>query len=220
MAEPPPTHEGEEGCDHDGSRAGGSAGAGSRGSDADDALAGNGSPRNIPHEALLEWAAAIAADSASLIASYDPIPEELESIICEVARSGATSGYPWDALRFLLARKVEAVLRDFVKESKDLDMEEGELFDRQIIEPLMHSLLEPRRTGAPFTAQRLCELLTQPRPTYTSAKRYLFALQRVILVTATEELLASDKWEINVTASLASATRKRKLPPELANGVV
>jgi len=144
-----------------------------------------GAQRNA-HLVLLEFAA--AAESGA-VPSPEPLTEELESIICHVAKTGAASGYPWDALRLLLARKLEHVLCDFWRDAPDVQLLEGQSFEVAAVEPLSRSLLEPRREGAPFTAQRLCELLSEPRLIYKSTRKYLYALQRAILVTVTEEAL-------------------------------
>mmetsp|Transcript_52542 Transcript_52542/g.168451 ORF Transcript_52542/g.168451 Transcript_52542/m.168451 type:complete len:194 (+) Transcript_52542:52-633(+) len=180
-----------------------------------------GTPRSA-HTVLLEFA---AAAKAGALPSPDQITEDLESIIREVAQTGVVNGYSWDALRLLLARKLEHVLNDFWREVPDVQVQEGETFERAAVEPLTRSLLEPRREGAPFTVQRLCELLTEPRLLYKSTRKYLYAVQRAVLVTMTEEALAQQAPEAEATAGGTSnggmvAGRKRKLPPELSNGVV
>lgn len=239
---------------------------------AEPALSGGegGTPRSA-HAVLLEFAAAAqaAASSGSAAGAENgavpnggaiaeagapphcpAVTEELEAIIRDVAQSGSVNGYAWDSLRWLLARKVEHVLGEFWRDSPDVAVQEGESFERTAVEPLTRSLLEPRREGAPFTAQRLCELLAEPRLLYKSTRKYLYALQRAVLVTMTEEALAQVPLASALPAeglgvpvppadaaaaghaapaadaaageAVAGATagRKRKLNPELANGVV
>mmetsp|Transcript_39260 Transcript_39260/g.117337 ORF Transcript_39260/g.117337 Transcript_39260/m.117337 type:complete len:246 (+) Transcript_39260:86-823(+) len=234
---------------------------------------GEGSaPRSSAHKVLLEFAAASqaaasqsagagaeagsspsagAAVEAGAVPHTPAVTEELEGIIRDVAQTGSVNGYPWDSLRWLLARKVEHVLGEFWRDVPDVSVQEGESFERTVVEPLTRSLLEPRREGAPFTAQRLCELLTEPRLLYKSTRKYLYALQRAVLVTMTEEALlqmplgstapvaalavpdvdatpagqaapagAADAPAGDAAAAGTSAGRKRKLPQELANGVV
>eukprot|EP00929_Paragymnodinium_shiwhaense_P095992 TRINITY_DN57395_c0_g1_i1.p1 TRINITY_DN57395_c0_g1~~TRINITY_DN57395_c0_g1_i1.p1 ORF type:complete len:284 (-),score=77.16 TRINITY_DN57395_c0_g1_i1:47-898(-) len=148
---------------------------------------GHGSPTARPHTQLLEFAA--AANNGQ---SPEGIPEELESVMRDVANTGAVTNYPWDALRVLLAKKMELVLAEFWRETPDVDVKEGQTFECMAVEPLTRSLLEPRREGAPFTVQRLCELLADPRHrgVYKSTRRYMYALQRAVVCTATEEMLA------------------------------
>lgn len=147
-----------------------------------------GSPQ-IAHSGLLEFAA--AAKAGNLLSPDTEFTEELDGIIREVAETGITNGYPWDALRQLLARKVEVVLGDFWRDVPDVQLQEGESFEGIVIEPLRLSLLEPRREGAPFTVQRLCELLVEPRLVYKSTRKFLYAVQRAILVSSTEEAVVA-----------------------------
>jgi len=175
---------------------------------------GEGSTPPIGHSALLEFAALAKADSPL---QADCITEELESIVAEIARSGLTTTYPWDALSHLLARKMERVLEDFWRDSPDVKLQDGESFEQTTIKPLMASILEPSREGAPFTVQRLCELLVEPRRIYKSTRRFLYALQRALVISATEEAIA-NRTPLDLS-SLATGL-KRKLPDDLANGYV
>mmetsp|Transcript_38173 Transcript_38173/g.105224 ORF Transcript_38173/g.105224 Transcript_38173/m.105224 type:complete len:237 (-) Transcript_38173:185-895(-) len=222
---------------------------------------GEGDTPRSAHDGLVQFAAAAKAAIAGgnagglpeLSAGNVPIPEDLESLICDVAKTGSVNSYPWDALRLLLARKVELVLGEFWRDAPDVEVQEGESFERAAVEPLMRSLLEPRREGPPFTVQRICELLSEPRLVYKSTRRYLYALQRAVLVTATEEVLAQQQqqrqpqlWQMpplpdgggisaappsptgaSLDSTVAAATgasngagKKRKLSPELSNGIV
>lgn len=128
--------------------------------------------------------------AASATSERVPLTGELEAIIRDVARTGATTAYPWGSLRLLLARKLELVLADFWREVPDLQLSDGESFERAAVEPLTQSLLEPRREAPPFTTQRLCELLAEPRVTYKSTRRYLYALQRSVVITLPESEVA------------------------------
>lgn len=242
---------------------------------------GESGTQRSAHAVLVEFAAAAQAAAQAAAsqgagtspeagaAAHSPaVTEELEGIIRDVAQTGSVNGYPWDSLRWLLARKVEHVLGEFWREVPDVQVQEGESFERMAVEPLTRSLLEPRREGPPFTAQRICELLAEPRLIYKSTRKFLFALQRAILVTMTEEALSqvplltavpiaaltvpavpavdsavaagaapafgeevqgqgqaasaggAEASAGEAVAAGTSAGRKRKLPPELANGVV
>lgn len=169
----------------------------------------NGDEGTTPRSAqsgLLEFAA--ASKAGALPSPPVKLSEELEGIIRVVAETGATSDFPWDALRHLLARKVEFVLGDFWRDAPDLQLQEGESFELTNVEPLRQSLLEPWRDGPPFTVQRLCELLYQPRRIYKSTRKYLYALQRAILVTTTEEasvLAAPEPAQLTTSTAAAAA---------------
>eukprot|EP00438_Fugacium_kawagutii_P018350 Skav224071 [mRNA] locus=scaffold432:57103:59019:+ [translate_table: standard] len=73
------------------------------------------------------------------------------------------------AAKLFEAAKLEKVLADFWREVPDLKLPAGETFVAAV-EPLTRSLLEPRREGAPWTTQRLCELLAKPRSGYKSTR--------------------------------------------------
>lgn len=150
---------------------------------------GEGTAPRSAQSGLLEFAA--AAKVGALSSPDAQLTNELEEIIRDVAKTGVTTSYPWDALRQLLVRKVELVLVEFWRNVPDLQLQEGESFEATAVEPLRQSLLEPQREGAPFTVQRLCELLMEPRGIYKSTRKYLYAVQRAILVTSTEEALAA-----------------------------
>eukprot|EP00930_Biecheleria_cincta_P003418 TRINITY_DN104353_c0_g1_i1.p1 TRINITY_DN104353_c0_g1~~TRINITY_DN104353_c0_g1_i1.p1 ORF type:complete len:272 (-),score=58.35 TRINITY_DN104353_c0_g1_i1:116-868(-) len=152
--------------------------------------------------ALLEFASE-AVKAGALPGHEGALSEELEGIIRSVAQTGAAHCYPWDALRLLLARKVECVLSDFYRDAPDLPLREGETFQGQTVEPLTRSLLEPQREGAPWTTQRLCELLAEPRSSYTSTRKYVYALQRTVLVTSTEEAIHPQPRSQGSAGSLA-----------------
>jgi len=163
------------------------------------------------HAALLEFAAGAgghdstisAAESAAATATgasagaAAALPEELESIIREVAATGGARDYPWDALRLLLARKIELVLREFWKEAPDLPVAENTSFELCAVEPMTRSIMEARREGPPFTVQRLCELLAEPRHLYKSTRKFMLALQRTLLVMSTEEVSVSKSPAVN-----------------------
>lgn len=184
---------------------------------------------------LMEFAA--AAQAGAIPGGSDaPLTEELEAIVREVARTGTTNGFPWESLRRLLARKVELTLADHWRETQDVVLQEGDNFETTVVEPLTRSLLEPRREGAPFTLQRLCELLVEPKGIYKTTRKYLYAVQRAILITSTEEATIDAPAALDATVAPvmvgpapepapavvqgAPESRKRKLPEELSNGVV
>ncbi|CAL1130476.1 unnamed protein product [Cladocopium goreaui] len=100
--------------------------------------------------------------AAGTLSEEVTLSEELEGIIRGLAENGAAACYPWDALRILLAAKLEKVLADFWREAPDLKLREGETFGAAV-EPLTRSLLEPRREGRwPSAASRCGSSLWVP----------------------------------------------------------
>eukprot|EP00747_Dinoflagellata_sp_TGD_P211685 gnl/TRDRNA2_/TRDRNA2_84894_c0_seq1.p1 gnl/TRDRNA2_/TRDRNA2_84894_c0~~gnl/TRDRNA2_/TRDRNA2_84894_c0_seq1.p1 ORF type:complete len:259 (-),score=74.39 gnl/TRDRNA2_/TRDRNA2_84894_c0_seq1:88-822(-) len=169
---------------------------------------GDGKPS--AHARLLEFAA------AGLTGRGDAIPEELEDVIREVAKTGAVDSYPWESMRMLLARKAQSVLDDFWRDAPDVELREGDSFELAIVEPITRSLLEPRRAGAPFTAQRICELLSEPRRVYKSTKRFLYALHRSLVVEATEESLLNRSCRAAKTAAAPAKEDVAEAVPAVA----
>lgn len=180
-------------------------------------------PAVVSQGAMRRSLAEFATCAAKSAATPPPLADELESVIIEVAKTGNVAGFPWQSLKKLLARKIELTLADSWRGVPDVPLREGDDFERAVIEPLTRSLLEPRRDGAPFTVQRLCELLSVHRNGYKSTRKYLYALQRAVLATSTEETLVDDCGRILACGAreqspAAGESRKRKLAPELANG--
>jgi serine/threonine-protein phosphatase 4 regulatory subunit 2 len=194
---------------------------------------------SIPRSA---WAAALASFAQSMQDGRPgrvPLPEDIELVIRDVASNGDISAYPWEDLRVALARKLELVLVEFWEDVKDVQLKADVTFTNAYIRPLTSSLMKPVRDGAPFTVQRLCELLSEPHKQYRSTRKYLYAVQRMLLIQLTEEEVVEASNGFIAGAHLAAAAvppaapndprlveamevvgQKRKLPPELQNGTV
>merc|ERR1712032_1632098 len=82
----------------------------------------------------------------------------------------------------LIAAKIQQVCTEYYEVTKDVDVT-GESYDT-ILKRLM-TLLE-EFPNAPFTAQRLCELLLDPHRIYTTSTRKLMnALEKLLTVSST-----------------------------------
>jgi serine/threonine-protein phosphatase 4 regulatory subunit 2 len=166
------------------------------------------------------------------------IPDELELVVRDIAVTGDLSAYPWEDLRVLLVRKMELVLAEFWEDVKDVQVKADATFVDACVHPLSQSLMKPLRDGAPFTVQRFCELLAEPRKQYKSTRKYLYALQRMLCVYLTEDEIVEASNCVFVGSRFSAAAlrppvattmgtqvtevvgQKRKLPEELANGTV
>jgi len=202
-------------------------------------LGGGSTPRSVRLAALAAFAKAVQEGQPGPAI----LPGELESIVHEVALSGDLPGYPWEDLRVLIAQKMDLVLRSFFDEVQDVQVKADANFADAFIRPLTQSLMKPLRDGAPFTVQRLCELLVEPRKQYKSTRKYLYALQRLITVQLSEDEVREAANAFIVGANLSAANvppptgaslpgvgapvvateavgQKRKLPEELQNGTV
>lgn len=134
------------------------------------------------------------------------IPKELEDYLQYVAKTGETI-FKWSSLKYLFREKLLSVIKHFNEDSPRL---EGELGPQPIAsrhyrsyltcdppaeipnypnvdpfnyETMKSSLLERLDlfTAAPFTVQRLCELLIDPRKQYSRIDKFMRALEKNIL---------------------------------------
>jgi len=117
----------------------------------------------------------------------EEIPEILEKYLNNVARSGDIV-HKWENLRPFLKKKIEIIATEF---------NETYPFDRETNQPNVKpfDFDEVKRnilngidsfTGAPFTIQRICELLTDPYRHYKRADKFLKGLEKNVMVISEE----------------------------------
>ncbi|XP_030381823.1 serine/threonine-protein phosphatase 4 regulatory subunit 2 isoform X2 [Scaptodrosophila lebanonensis] len=109
------------------------------------------------------------------------IPKELEDYLQYVAKTGDTI-FKWSSLKYLFREKLLHVIKHFNEDSPRLE-------DPFNYETMKSSLLERLDlfNAAPFTVQRLCELLIDPRKQYSRIDKFMRALEKNILVVSTIE---------------------------------
>ncbi|GAA5986242.1 hypothetical protein JCM5350_007597 [Sporobolomyces pararoseus] len=66
-------------------------------------------------------------------------------------------------------------------------------------------------TGPPFTIQRLCELLLNPRSCYKSLSKYLRAINRVLSVTSEQSVFTEDSSDDPLLAAAVASTSAETL---------
>lgn len=133
-----------------------------------------------------------------VVATPPPIPVELECIVQDIATTGKIH-YPWRNMRILLAAKLEQCCHTSWKENPEKYYETIEEFEEQVLKPMSRSLTDERRSGPPFTAQRMCELLVNRTKTYKSTRKYCAALEKMMVVSSRDP-------------SAMEQSRKRKAP--------
>lgn len=110
-------------------------------------------------------------------------------MIAEVALTGLRR-YHWQLLSPILHRLLDAALDSFTS----IDLGEGEagpprpMPDGSTLEQSrtsLHSMLDDFSLEAPFTIQRLCELILEPRKQYQRIDKFIVAVERLLLVTST-----------------------------------
>ena len=119
----------------------------------------------------------------------DCVCAQQDAVLQEIAASGE-SKYEWAALKPLLASKVEQACREYYETSQDIDeSKNGDTFDAVLKRTL--SLLDAF-PNAPFTLQRLCELLLDPRKPYrTSTRKLMSAIEKLLSVSSTVPVMSA-----------------------------
>ncbi|XP_040154452.1 serine/threonine-protein phosphatase 4 regulatory subunit 2 [Anopheles arabiensis] len=117
------------------------------------------------------------------------IPRELEDYLNFVARTGDTL-YRWVLVKPLFREKLVNVITDFHHNTPSIaDIPQCPNVDPFNFERMKRALLERLDSfnSAPFTVQRICELLTEPRKQYTRIDKFMRAVEKNILVVSTQE---------------------------------
>lgn len=120
------------------------------------------------------------------------IPRELEEYLKFVAKTGDPV-YQWSLIKSLFREKLINVITEFYESRSPvaIDLESPpsrnvEMFNYDLMKSFILEKLEAF-ASAPFTLQRICELLTSPRKEYTRIDKYMRALEKNILVVSTTE---------------------------------
>lgn len=117
------------------------------------------------------------------------IPKELDDYLCFVAKTGDTV-YRWPMIKHLFREKLMQVIKDFYESTPSIaDLPQDPNVDPFNYESMKNALLERLElfNAAPFTVQRICELLTDPRKQYSRIDKFMRAIEKNILVVSTTE---------------------------------
>lgn len=116
------------------------------------------------------------------------IPQELNEYLAYVARTGDPV-YQWPLVKCLFKEKLINVITDFYETTPGIEIPPYPNVDPFNYDIMKNSLLErlDSFTSAPFTVQRLCELLTFPRKQYNRIDKFMRAIEKNILVVSTRE---------------------------------
>jgi serine/threonine-protein phosphatase 4 regulatory subunit 2 len=114
--------------------------------------------------------------------------DELRSIL-EVSAMTGLYWHNWDELCTLLLFRLKQVLQEYYKSHIDVavgpprPLVTGESY--QELEDRLTTGLKSFTDGAPFTLQRLCEILLNPRDRYPNLDKVALAFEKLLLVTST-----------------------------------
>ncbi|XP_075526797.1 protein phosphatase 4 regulatory subunit 2-related protein [Dermacentor variabilis] len=116
------------------------------------------------------------------------IPSVLDEYLGHIAKTGDTL-FPWHKLKPLLCRKLELVMNEFHKVSPTDDLPALPNVEVFKYEEMKEKVLEAVNcfNSAPFTIQRLCELVVDPRKHYKRTDKFMRGLEKNVLVVSTIE---------------------------------
>ncbi|CAF1347064.1 unnamed protein product [Rotaria magnacalcarata] len=111
---------------------------------------------------------------------------ELEQILIEIAKTGYSS-HPWEKIKPLYLKKLSAVLNEFNTESNMDKLDTHPNVDQSTFEELKSDIIERINSfeNAPFTIQRLCELILSPRANYRRTDKFIRGLTKCVSVVTT-----------------------------------
>jgi len=150
-----------------------------------------------------------------------PVPAELRHVVEDMSRTGVPN-FEWPLLRPLLTASLADCLDTFHKAHPGLQAEsnadrsdaESKNVDPEFEEGKVR-LLETLKgfSGAPFTLQRLCELILKPGLYYTHVNKLMFGLAKLLSVTSVLEVElpeASTDTPINSSAPVDPRDEENK----------
>lgn len=116
------------------------------------------------------------------------IPKELEEYLSWVAKTGDPV-YQWPLIKALFREKLLRVMTDFYENCPTLELAPCPNVEQFNYDNMKSALLERLESfaNAPFTVQRICELLTAPRKEYNRVDKFMRAIEKNILVVSTRE---------------------------------
>ncbi|KAK9512530.1 hypothetical protein O3M35_000933 [Rhynocoris fuscipes] len=116
------------------------------------------------------------------------IPRELDDYLGYVAKTGDPV-FKWSIIKCLFREKLLSVITDFYESTLTIELPPCPNVDTFNYERMKANLLERLDSfhGAPFTVQRISELLTNPRKEYNRADKFMRAIEKNILVVSIRE---------------------------------
>ncbi|XP_004349161.1 hypothetical protein CAOG_02411 [Capsaspora owczarzaki ATCC 30864] len=144
--------------------------------------------------------------------------EECTNIIQEIAQSGEAGAYNWNHLKHLIAYRLDKLVTEFEEGAKDFAASEvqHQNFAKQK-EQLVQLLLG--FSAAPFTLQRLCELLLDASRFYKRTPKLLRGLEKLVLVNTTQPVShALGRMSVSFVNGVFQATLSAPSQPAVDQG--
>ncbi|GCC20472.1 serine/threonine-protein phosphatase 4 regulatory subunit 2-B [Chiloscyllium punctatum] len=130
-------------------------------------------------ESLLEALADFEKKSKKEVSSL------LDQFLCHVAKTGETL-IPWSQFKSYFVFKLEKVMDDFRASAPEPRAPPNPNVEYVPYEEMKNRILKIVNgfMGIPFTIQRLCELLTDPKKNYTGTDKFLRGVEKNVMVVS------------------------------------
>lgn len=114
------------------------------------------------------------------------VPQILEDYLRQVAKTGVTI-FPWPKLQPLFEQSLDNAMREFHKRVPMEQLPSSPNVESVTFDTMRERLMAAVKTftGAPFTIQRLCELVTSPGKHYKRTDKFLRGIEKNVLVVST-----------------------------------
>ncbi|EDO48233.1 predicted protein [Nematostella vectensis] len=113
------------------------------------------------------------------------LTQELEQLLTNIAQTGRIL-YPWNNLKPVFMYKMDRVMRDFFESSPSRNSTSSEPTHVADFEVMRQRLLDclDSFTSPPFTIQRLCELMVEPKRHYKNSEKFMRGIEKNVLVVS------------------------------------
>ena len=118
--------------------------------------------------------------------SAGPISPSLDEYLTYVAKTG-NALFEWNKIKPLFKKKLQIVIQEFHDSSPTDDLPKQPNVDVFQFDQMKERIFEQLESysGIPFTVQRLCELLVQPKRHYKRTDKFMRGLEKIMLVVST-----------------------------------
>ncbi|XP_052456027.1 serine/threonine-protein phosphatase 4 regulatory subunit 2-B isoform X1 [Carassius gibelio] len=109
----------------------------------------------------------------------------LDQFLCHIAKTGETL-VSWSQFKSYFIFKLESVMEDFQASAPEQRGPANPNVESVPFEEMKERILKivSGYNGIPFTIQRLCELLTEPRRNYTGTEKFLRGVEKNVMVVS------------------------------------
>eukprot|EP00112_Aurelia_sp_Birch-Aquarium-sp1_P010174 Seg2186.4 transcript_id=Seg2186.4/GoldUCD/mRNA.D3Y31 product="Serine/threonine-protein phosphatase 4 regulatory subunit 2" protein_id=Seg2186.4/GoldUCD/D3Y31 len=145
------------------------------------------------------------------------VTAELKEIIKGVAKNGKYI-YEWETLKPLYSHELEQVMENFLENFPPKNADGTDSVKVKELENERNSILKTfnKFTSAPFTLQRISELIMQPRKHYKTCAKFFRGLTKNVLVVSTIDPEESDTSTVDLQDSDAESDERPNKKMRLA----